>query len=545
MKDRAEIRKGSRRVVETLFRIHNKEGSLVDFKYNGVQGKIHDSFISVPELTRGNIVKFRQGGVTSLIMAWYLVECMADYTVAVMLSHDREHTEKLLLRARLILQNMKGPKPQTSRVNDNEIGFSKTQSSFYIGTAGSKDFGRSATITRLHCSEVAFWRDPKSIMLGLMQAVPHDSGIVTKESTGNGWGTWHQKDFFKALAGESRDFPIFLSWDMFPEYSSNTPLSSPLTDEELALKEKFDLTDRQIQWRREKIDEFGDDLTGFKQEYPIEIHEAFRLTGGSLFNLPPFETNPNWVVGRDFSYLQGHPKKEFHYSFGVDCAGGTGNDYSSIVGLCLETNEQAFEYASNSIDPMKFARKVADFGMSFNEALLTVETNAHGLGVMGVLREIYPLAKLYRRPPTATKNPSSRVIEIPALQYGWRTSSVNKAYMVGIAIQMLINGVTFSSPVLYDELVSFSEDEKGKLEGLGDHDDRAIAFFLSCIGLLKLQKKYAQELIGKAFGARYQKPKPERPSWRNEKNQVVLKFDEIFSRRGKERKEESFHVRAS
>ena len=160
-------------------------------------------------------------------MARFLVECMEDHQVVAMLAHDKEHTEKLLRRSQELLSNMKGAKPQVERANANEIYFKKTQSSFYIGTAGSKDFGSSATITRLHCSELAFWKDPKELFTGLLQAIPFDTGVIVKETTANGWGNYHQKQFYRALANPSnRNYPLFIPWNIDPEYQSFTPFLS-------------------------------------------------------------------------------------------------------------------------------------------------------------------------------------------------------------------------------------------------------------------------------------------------------------------------------
>jgi hypothetical protein len=53
-----------------------------------------------------------------------------------------------------------------------EFTFPKTNSMFYIGTAGARKFGRGDTITDLHCSEYAFWENPVDLFSGLTDAVP-------------------------------------------------------------------------------------------------------------------------------------------------------------------------------------------------------------------------------------------------------------------------------------------------------------------------------------------------------------------------------------
>ena len=78
----------------------------------------------------------------------------------------------MLGKVHYMLDNIKGPAPTTKLANRNELSFPKTNSYFYIGTAGARKFGRGDTITHLHCSEIAFWQDPKSLVSGLYQAVP-------------------------------------------------------------------------------------------------------------------------------------------------------------------------------------------------------------------------------------------------------------------------------------------------------------------------------------------------------------------------------------
>ena len=48
-------------------------------------------------------------------------------------------------------------RPETGNANAKELLFKALDSGYRVGTAGTKDVGRSATIQMLHGSEVAFW----------------------------------------------------------------------------------------------------------------------------------------------------------------------------------------------------------------------------------------------------------------------------------------------------------------------------------------------------------------------------------------------------
>src|SRR5512137_1262263 len=106
--------------IETLFRIYNKEGILVPFLLNPVQCEI-DKQMNLN--LRNSILKPRQKGCSSYIMARFLIDCLNGHTVVTMLAHDKDHTEKLLRRAQEFLENMNGAKPKISRSNENEMYF--------------------------------------------------------------------------------------------------------------------------------------------------------------------------------------------------------------------------------------------------------------------------------------------------------------------------------------------------------------------------------------------------------------------------------------
>lgn len=481
--------------IESLFHIYDKEGILVPFKLNEIQRRIDKE---LETSNRISILKFRQGGVSTYIMARFLVECMSKHSVCVMLAHDRDHTEKLFERAQLMLKYLDGGKlsASTTRENRNEIVFKKTDSTFYIGTAGSRDFGRSATITHLHLSEIAFYKDPKRLLTGLLQCVPK-SGYIIQETTANGWGTWFQKRFYEYMEGRGGFKACFYPWYIHEEYKARHEAVPPFSEYEEWLMKEFNVDLFQLQWRRDQLDLMEGDEAGFKQEYPATPEEAFKLSGGSLFGFleqPTSKERKDWEIFEPNAYKKkGHPRRGFHYVFGADSSGGTGNDYSAIVGVCLETLEQVFEYRNNELAPPEFGQVIARYAKMFNKAYIVPESNSHGLAVIYELKQRVPLTTIYRAQVSGKL--TNAALNIPSAGYGWKTTAISKPYMVGIAQKLLKAGLKIYSLQLFDELFSFSETEDGKLEGLAEHDDTAIAFMLACIGLLRLSRRESVELI--------------------------------------------------
>lgn len=572
----------TRVVIEKLFRIYNKEGELVDFILNNIQREVDRTIIAPieyceehgydvpPELLatlRTSILKYRQGGISTLILAWFLVRCMTKYTVAVMLTHDMEHSQRLLERAKDMLKNLKGPSPKTSKLNANEIKFGKTNSTLYVGTAGSKEFGRSATITHLHCSEIAFWADPGRLMKSLFQAVPKRTGVIVQETTANGWGNWFQKAYYKYRGGTGGFVPHFYPWYIHEEYVSETPLIVNAVSFEERREERRlyrlirrvcphytpDEVRSRLQWRREKIDEMQGDLTreraisDFKQEYPSTYEEAFTETGGTLFPSVMQIESPDWVtLGPNEQGLRNHPIDGHEYAVGIDFAGGTGNDLGAIVVLCLNTKEQVYRFADNRINPIALAEKVVSIGKRYNMAYLVPEINSHGIAGTEIIKRHYPYGRIYKR----ARKPNQTNVTIPAHGYGWQTSGTTKPYMVGVAQQFILAGWKIYDPLTYDQLRSFKENpDTGKLEADTGHDDVAMSFMLACLGILRLLRMTAidvkeitadelsvtaAERLAQLRGVTLERSKV-KPRHRDEQGRFLVHFNDMFGHKRRAR----------
>jgi hypothetical protein len=370
-------------------------------------------------------------------------------------------------------------------MSKNEITFPKTDSMFYLGTAGSRKFGRGDTITHLHCSEYAFWPDPKGLMTGLLQAVPM-SGIIIIESTGNGFNDYYRR-CMKSEAGHSLWTNHFLPWHTFPEYTMDLNASEEgyvmdtLSDEweEPQLVKQFGLTPGQIAWRRMKLDELDYDLNGFKQEYPMTLDECFQMSSESIFVKVNFIATDRWKRREPgFWVLDNHPNPMLTYTMGGDPAGGVGKDASAAEVFCIETSEQVAEYCSNRIDPEAFGHKLAALGKMFNDAYTVVEQNNHGILTLATLEKVYPNASIHRDESLSTTNEERQLFGL-----GYRTTSRNKPLMIGNLRTKLVSEWAIHSTLLRTQLSTYIEDEKGKLGAQeGCFDDLVMASACAAVG---------------------------------------------------------------
>ena len=483
--------------------IADKAGDDVPFILNSAQRELDNNLTG-----RDIIPKARQEGISAYFLARSTVKCLHKRnTRAVVISHEDKSTQRMLNRVRYFLQNIQGGlKPVIGVDSRNEITFPKTNSMFYIGTAGSKKFGRGDTITDLHCSEAALWSNPKELTAGLFQAVPRKTGSISIESTGYGVGNWYHRRCMRAAAGIGRYKLHFFNWQDFEEYSVD------LTDEEQhvlmenlsaewqecdwkddnnewheGVANKYNLTPGQIQFRRDTLEEMDYDLQLFKQEYPMTLDECFQATGRSLFDRINFVQTDQWIrENQQFWILQGHPKKDSCYIIGGDVGAGTGLDNSVGEIFELETLEQVGEWVSNRHEPDVFGYRLSALGRRFNNAFVTVENNNHGLTTIDAMRsgkrsasgewehESYPTYLMYRKPTGGGRKVQDTVQLLAS--FGYNTNRKSKPFIIGKLRKTVAVQMTIHSPLLLEELHSFIEHPDGSLGAEeGCKDDRVMS----------------------------------------------------------------------
>lgn len=466
-----------RTVIESMFQIVNKDGVRVDFRLNDVQARLDAGW------TRRNIIpKARQEGVSSYVVARFTAKCLAEENrTCVLISHEAEATQRLLARADYILNNLKGGlKPELGRHSRNEIFFKKTNSTFFIGTAGSRSFGHGDTITDLHLSEASRYPDPESIVRGTFPAA--ERGEITVESTGNGVGNWFHRQAVRAREGLG--FALhFFSWLDDREYA--LPFPSPAERAAFGASLRSDLEEpellgagvslEQLAWRRERLTiDFEGDLRAFKESYPTTFDECFQSTGFGFFKRVRYAETTDWERQTAMLHvLRNHPGPGYSYVVGADPSGGVGRDNAVAQVFCLETQEQVAEFASAQIEPPEFADELARLGAWFNYAYINVERNNHGGTVLSHLINTYPMELIHRgsHGEQATQEVLSRLSH-----FGTAVTAASRGIILGTARQLLATEFTIHSPALRSELATFVEQDTGKIEAdAGCFDDRVMA----------------------------------------------------------------------
>ena len=270
--------------------IRTKNGTIERLGLNKAQYYIHE-IIEKQRKEKGHvrviILKGRQQGCSTYVEArfyWRVIH--REGLRAFILTHEQKATDNLYKMARRFHDLMPPElRPPLAVSNSKEMNFDLIDSGYKIGTAGSRGVGRSDTIQLFHGSEVALWENASEHAAGIMQAIPYGNDTeVILESTAKGMGNFYHEQWQLAEKDESDFIPIFVPWFWQTEYAISLDGKFIITSEEQELRNFYGLSNEQLNWRRIKIRELGEDL--FHQEYPCCAVEAFQRTSSKSFIFP-------------------------------------------------------------------------------------------------------------------------------------------------------------------------------------------------------------------------------------------------------------------
>jgi hypothetical protein len=448
-----------------LLKIRTKNSNQTFFRLNRAQREY-----SFRCSNRNVVLKARQVGITTYIAARFFVQTITQRgTMSMQVTQDRQSAEDIFRIVRRFWENLPDEARKgclrTSHKNARQLVFPGLDSEYCLASA-EENAGRGRTIQNLHCSEVSRWgRGGEEALVSLRAAVV-PGGEVVLESTANGASGLFYEEWQRAQdTGYTRHFfPWWFEAGYAMEPGSNFP---PLTEEETELVALNRLTLEQIAWRRKQWASLRGRAV---QEFAEDPVSCFRASGECVFDVvaveralrvasEPVETRDNQ---RLTIWLPVRPGRE--YVIGADPAGGgVGGDYSCAEVIDRELGAQCAELHGHWA-PREFAQKLADLGKEYNTALLAVERNNHGYGVLACLRTLgYP--RVYTQKG----------------QDGWLTSAVSRPAMIeNLAAALMEEPERFGSPRLLNECRAFVRDADGNMGAAqGTHDDCVIALAIA------------------------------------------------------------------
>lgn len=491
----------TKKYIETYLKIRDKSGNIVDLKLNEPQMRLYNAIKQQKEQNkpvRIVILKARQMGFSTVTEGILFKETATKFNVNTgIITHQDEATTNLFNMSKRMYDYLPDEmKPSLKASNAKELVFDNDKgtglrSKFKCMTAGGKGVGRSDTFNNLHISEYAFWPgDKKTTLIGLLQAVPNlPNTMIIIESTANGYEDF-KEIWDKAKRGENDFYPLFVGWNELKEYSMKYT-GFKLTDEELDLKNRFNLTNEQLEWRRWCIkNNCAGDIDLFKQEYPITPEEAFISTGNCFFNKEiiinrinelenkkPLKigffsyqlqdnkiSNIEWIDD-DKGYIKifedvqkGHP-----YVLGGDTA-GDGSDY--FTGLVIDNScGKQIATLKKQLDEDEYSRQMYCLGLYYNTALIGIENNY----------STYPTKKLqeYGYPKMYIREVEDNIVEKVVDKFGFVTNKATRPIILSILKEVLRDNVNWINDIdILREALVFIRNDKGRPEAqIGEHDD--------------------------------------------------------------------------
>jgi hypothetical protein len=454
----------SARIAERLLKIRDRTGRESPLIANAVQARF--------DRTRGSrniIVKARQMGITTWVAGrFFLKTITARGVLTVQVAHTREAAESIFRMVQrfweCLPEEMRKGYLKRSRANIGQMVFPELDSEFRVLTASDENAGRGLTVQNMHCSEVSRWPGDAAATLAGMLAALVPGGELVLESTPNGaygcfYEQWQQAD-------EKGLVKHFYPWWLEEAYVSAAV--TDLRDDELVLIHDHNLTPEQIGFRRGLEASYRGLRT---QEFAEDAELCFHTTGDCCFDgdaverrlrdvTLPAETRHGGALRIWFPPLVGS-----EYIVAVDPAGGGADgDYAVIQVIDVATGMQCAELQQrlNTLELASAADKLGrEYGTLERPALVAVERNNHGSGVLAYLAGVQKYPRIYEQSGLT----------------GWLTTSASKPAMVGHMGALLVESPEmFRSRNLLEECRTFVNRANGSTGAAnGAHDDCVMA----------------------------------------------------------------------
>ncbi|MFL6707947.1 MAG: hypothetical protein ACJ8HI_07050 [Massilia sp.] len=313
-----------RRFAKEAVRIRTKSGDLEPLELNEAQLILHNAAeeqLADEQWVRLAGLKGRRQGFSTYVAArGYWRATLWDRQKVYILSHEMASSNVLFDMTALMQEKHPFP-PQVGTDNAKELEFSKRGSSYQVATAGQKAGGRGGAVTFFHGSEAAWWTNAPDHFAASVQGVDEVRGVwgvlwrepfkplpfekgkgeiygwvkapseIWLETTSSGPTGEFFKRYTDAMKKIGRYRAVFVPWTVQAEYQEAgdwVPNGEPEEEgalSEIEYQELYGLTDAQMLWRRSKIHELGD-VGKFRQEYPIDVTEAFAAANTDAFIKP-------------------------------------------------------------------------------------------------------------------------------------------------------------------------------------------------------------------------------------------------------------------
>lgn len=522
-------------------------GRLIQYRPNSVQQRLHNR-ITVADRegrpARIIVLKARQFGISTHVQSIFVHRAMTRAGFkALTVAHEAGNAQTLFEIGQNFYAGLPSALKDVVHVEKGVRGkrlLLSNRSDLNVETANDKDAGRGTNAQAMHMSEVASWTDGYVVAQALRQIVqPLPGTLVVMESTPKGASGFFYDEYFRAKEHESDYEALFFPWFDFErnvEPSNDSHYNGQRefiyqSDDEIELREQYNLSDGQLLWRRTKLsNECGGDALVFAEEYPSDDISCF-LTSGRLFfsgvlidrfvpSTPELvgdirgyasdkETEATSELAKGYVYRMFEAERgplhrfrdvQAHHRYVgfIDIAGVssdhsveqfTGNDSRdaedySVIWIIDCSDMRTVAVWRDRVDADVLAHVAYRLGFYYNRALLAPEVNGAGMVVhthLNILR--YP--RLYQRTLYDTRG------EPTTSKEGWLTTSANRPMMLeNLKLRLRDAPESLCDARLKREMGAF-EIKNGRPQArAGQHDDLVIA----AAGAVQVASEYPQVL---------------------------------------------------
>ena len=411
------------------------------------------------------VLKARQIGFSTLAAAYsfWLAFFWSDRFIVMLSKTEREAT-KLLQKAKYIYKflpdwlRLSGPE----LVQNNVLKMTFNNDSVIESLPSANEPARGESVYLAIIDEMAFLPNPEEAWASI-EPIADVGGRVICLSTAKGEGNIFFNLWQGSQNGTNRFKGIFFPWSA---------------------------SERDQAWYDAQAAELP--VWQLHQEYPSNPEEAFIRSGRPVFDLDALTrlelSQPKKGRNKKLSDMRNSymfdpdggplsvwlfPQAGAKYVIGADVAEGLARgDYSSAHVIDAKSGAIVAHWHGH-VDPDKFGEEVLyALGFFYNEALIGVESNNHGLTTLTALHKS-GYNNLYRQRRLNERNPEA------SEKLGWRTTTLTKPLAIDELNANMRDGVlNLRCEYTVAELKTFVRDDNGQTHG-SPHDDRVMSLAIA------------------------------------------------------------------
>ena len=422
--------------LENFCRIKPKKpGALVPFILNEAQ---KDLFNTVNRHNRVIILKARQLGFSTAMVGWmYHNTIMNSGTNTAIIGYNSDLTAELLDKVKTFLQSTPSHLRPTVEYNSKyEMSFPRMNSKILV-LPSTVNVGRGYTLHNVLATELASWENAEEKMMTLEASVPIEGKLVI-ESTPIGEGNhyhmmWvNDNDYIKKKYGWWWGYNR-LEIGVIRKRMNNPQLFAQEYGLSFLASGRSVFDKRMIIKMRSNVKRLGEKIL-LEDKTIHTVNEVKKLR----IYKPPVD-GEIYVISGDVS------------------EGIEGGDYSFATVWNRKTGEEVAMF-KGLVPPDVFGEMLNEWGRKYNNALMIVEVNNHGLTTLTILKQLlYP--SLYFR---LSKLEGTSLSSSDKL--GWRTTRVTRPLMIDEFAQACRGGdLIIHSKEILDEMSVFVYDDNGNM----------------------------------------------------------------------------------